>query len=772
MSLGVSLFLPLFLLAACGVPGPAPLVSAVENALPPQPPPPPQPPASALPRLWEEIANVKAMMAIISDELSRFNTLYLGKLEHRMLAIATSLSSVDSNVKNLQERAHVWDTFQLHVAAWNEQIKTLDKKVDILSRGHEKLDLMDGKLGGLLSLDYKVERVAGQIERTDNKLSALGRSVENQRGGATLFGDVATRGIVSTLRIIERKLDRVNSALAATTTTRSGTGGGGSGNGGRGKGRNKDMEGHGGSRSSARAGPAAAIDEETAASGAASISSLGRGRLVIRCNAPVAAEEILRDVSSKVDVMFDKMVAASSEVETEPRLLHEAHRVAALRDLAEDKTLERLWKRLTSPFKRTARALESLQGTVRTMANESAAAAAFAAAPVCAAACASAAEGRLDVCASTATSSVVSRMEERLDRMEVAANVSARRMEERLTKIEAVCTTMGNKEMLGRNNRSNEDTDERQCVPTKSKSSVPQVYPQDVPSVTDVPVNTDEESASGDGDLGGSDIEPPFIPVVERTLARSCEDLFATIHIRHSGIYQLGGHETNLAGRDFYTRFCDMQTNGGGWTVIQRRGYFHGAKQNFSLSWDEYKTGFGDLDKEFWFGNDFIHRLTYQKEMILRVELESFSNKKVWAEYSSFRVGSVESNYRLTVGGYTGNATNSLVAHDGALFSTIDKTNDAAPSCCPCAPSYGGGWWFDSCFEANLNGVYYTPRDRREEFRGIIWEHWLGDESLKSTEMKIRPKIMPVIAGKEDPSFDDHSSSPDDVNPLDIPEDP
>lgn len=40
----------------------------------------------------------------------------------------------NSNVKNLQERAYVWDTFQLHVSAWNEQIKSLDKKLDILNR--------------------------------------------------------------------------------------------------------------------------------------------------------------------------------------------------------------------------------------------------------------------------------------------------------------------------------------------------------------------------------------------------------------------------------------------------------------------------------------------------------------------------------------------------------------------------------------------------------------------------------------------------------------
>lgn len=56
------------------------------------------------------------------------------KLEQRMTSIASMLSNIDSNVKNLQERAHVWDTFQLHVSAWNEQINTLDKKVDIISK--------------------------------------------------------------------------------------------------------------------------------------------------------------------------------------------------------------------------------------------------------------------------------------------------------------------------------------------------------------------------------------------------------------------------------------------------------------------------------------------------------------------------------------------------------------------------------------------------------------------------------------------------------------
>jgi hypothetical protein len=76
-----------------------------------------------------------------------------------------------------------------------------------------------------------------------------------------------------------------------------------------------------------------------------------------------------------------------------------------------------------------------------------------------------------------------------------------------------------------------------------------------------------------------------------------------------------------------------------------------------------------------------------------------------------------------------------------------------------------------SCFEANLNGEYYTTREPREPFRGLIWEHWLGDVSLKKTEMKIRSSD---ITTTQDPDFDDRraETQPDDVSPLDIPEDP
>lgn len=38
-----------------------------------------------------------------------------------------------------------------------------------------------------------------------------------------------------------------------------------------------------------------------------------RGKMVIRCNTPVVVEEMLRDVASKVDVIFDKVSRGEEE---------------------------------------------------------------------------------------------------------------------------------------------------------------------------------------------------------------------------------------------------------------------------------------------------------------------------------------------------------------------------------------------------------------------------------------------------------------------------
>ena len=74
---------------------------------------------------------------------------------------------------------------------------------------------------------------------------------------------------------------------------------------------------------------------------------------------------------------------------------------------------------------------------------------------------------------------------------------------------------------------------------------------------------------------------------------------------------------------------------------------------DFYRDWDDYKRGFGILNGEFWLGLDKIHRLTKQQSR-LRADLEDFSGKLAYAEYSFFGVGDEASKYKLRLGTYSG----------------------------------------------------------------------------------------------------------------------
>lgn len=81
----------------------------------------------------------------------------------------------------------------------------------------------------------------------------------------------------------------------------------------------------------------------------------------------------------------------------------------------------------------------------------------------------------------------------------------------------------------------------------------------------------------------------------------------------------------NDDGRDFYTRYCRPGPDDGlAWTIIQSRGHSSSSRLDFSRDWKQYKDGFGSLEEDFWMGNEYIHRLTNEQEVTLRVELNDF----------------------------------------------------------------------------------------------------------------------------------------------------
>uniref|UniRef100_A0A4X2K0D0 Fibrinogen C-terminal domain-containing protein n=1 Tax=Vombatus ursinus TaxID=29139 RepID=A0A4X2K0D0_VOMUR len=182
--------------------------------------------------------------------------------------------------------------------------------------------------------------------------------------------------------------------------------------------------------------------------------------------------------------------------------------------------------------------------------------------------------------------------------------------------------------------------------------------------------------------------------------------------------------------------YCDMETSGGGWTLIQRRV---NGSVNFQRNWKDYKQGFGDAAGEYWLGNEALHQLTSQASYALRVELLDWEGNQAYAQYERIQLGSEQQFYRLTLKEYSGTAGHqSGLVLQGTNFSTRDSDND---NClCKCAQMLSGGWWFDACGLSNLNGIYYPARHNVRKLNGIRWHYFQGPSySLRATRMMVRP---------------------------------
>lgn len=225
---------------------------------------------------------------------------------------------------------------------------------------------------------------------------------------------------------------------------------------------------------------------------------------------------------------------------------------------------------------------------------------------------------------------------------------------------------------------------------------------------------------------------------------KDCSDYYK-MGKRLNGVYQIMPDPKNKT----FEVFCDMESMGGGWTVVQRR---KDGSINFNRTWDEYKNGFGNLSGEFWLGNDRLHLLSKSSNMMLRIELEDFKGVKEFANYDQFYVANEYLKYKLSVSGYSGTAGDALLFskqynHDQKFFTTPDKDNDRYPSG-NCGAYYSSGWWFDACMSANLNGKYYE-KEYKGVRNGIFWGTWQGvseenfnsfRQTFKAVSMMIRPK--------------------------------
>ena len=88
--------------------------------------------------------------------------------------------------------------------------------------------------------------------------------------------------------------------------------------------------------------------------------------------------------------------------------------------------------------------------------------------------------------------------------------------------------------------------------------------------------------------------------------------------------------------------YCDVSTAGGGWQVIRRRDKLYST--NFCRGWMEYVDGFGDLNKEFWYGLKLIYCLTNQGKgsYMLTLHLKM-------VQHPIFSINILKSSKRLTI---------------------------------------------------------------------------------------------------------------------------
>ncbi|XP_069800363.1 ficolin-1-like [Dendropsophus ebraccatus] len=214
-----------------------------------------------------------------------------------------------------------------------------------------------------------------------------------------------------------------------------------------------------------------------------------------------------------------------------------------------------------------------------------------------------------------------------------------------------------------------------------------------------------------------------------RYTARNCKEL------RDQGAALSDWYTIYPDGKTPLKVLCDMHTDSGGWIVFQRRW---DGSVDFFRDWASYKKGFGSRLNEFWLGNDNLHMITSSDTWELRVDLQDFENNKQFAKYSSFKILGESEKYKLILGSFKeGDAGDSMKGGNNKKFSTKDQDNDDHGN--SCSLMYKGAWWYHSCHNSNLNGVYFLG-EHSSVSMGITWGTGKGHlYSYKHAEMKIRP---------------------------------
>ncbi|XP_078667659.1 uncharacterized protein LOC144909506 [Branchiostoma floridae x Branchiostoma belcheri] len=190
---------------------------------------------------------------------------------------------------------------------------------------------------------------------------------------------------------------------------------------------------------------------------------------------------------------------------------------------------------------------------------------------------------------------------------------------------------------------------------------------------------------------------------------------------------------------------CDMDTAGGGWTVLQRR--FDGSV-SFDKSWRDYRDGFGDVRGEFWLGLEAIHQIVSRETHDLRVKLGDWEGKEAFELYSQFSVSNESDGYRLGLREYSGTAGDGFgLGQVYTMFDSPETPLDYHIGHTFKVSNTGQRWWFGNhgFTLSNLNGVYMNATALNHKVATSISVHWSPWTvyNLKSACMMVRPATFP-----------------------------
>ncbi|XP_053398072.1 ficolin-3-like [Mercenaria mercenaria] len=164
-----------------------------------------------------------------------------------------------------------------------------------------------------------------------------------------------------------------------------------------------------------------------------------------------------------------------------------------------------------------------------------------------------------------------------------------------------------------------------------------------------------------------------------------------------SGLYKIALWKS----KEVIPVFCDMDTDGGGWTVFQNR--FDGSI-DFYRKFSEYENGFGAPG-----GLKYTQEIASQGATEIRLEMKKNNGEEGYETYklldgTDYTLSINESSARRSAGISERESFSMTVwSGIGYPFSTYDRDKDYDGSK-NLAIERHGAWWYASGTEVNLNG--------------------------------------------------------------------